>query len=392
MDWILVLVSYSWVALFGSQTLTDIFDAILIFTALFMAFKKNDVKVFFTNFKPAWLWPLWLGIILVGLLLNADLKISGTWRNFLEFRWILTFLSWIYIFQNAKDHKKIVQTLALLTVIMNMGSLIVWLDDTEERAGGLLWSVMAFAHNLAPVLCFYFIFLVTNWKKFITQEKILYTAVVITSLFLVISTFTRGVWVGSVVALLFTAFLWNRKVFAAVMGGLIIVFLIGITTSERFSNRVFTKTNNETRSNQERTALWRGNWEMIKEYPIFGVGLGMNKSHLRKYYDVFGYPENQRQSHAHNQYLQYWAGTGTLGFLCYLIFLFVILKYSFNGFKNSKDQYQSHLQLALLAALICFLVGSLTESNFNIAKNRFLFLLLAGMAVAWSNTNARSTD
>lgn len=385
MKWILVLLSISWLAIFTSQSLVDLSDLLVVATALVLAFKNQEWKKLFLSFKPSWLWPVWLGILLIGLLLNANLQSSEPWKDFFEFRWILTFLSWIYVLKNLLDHKKAFSVLGVLTLVLNIAAIIVWLKNPTERAGGLLGSIMSFAHNLAPVFCLYFILTLTNWKNLSPKVKALYVAVVMTSLALVIVTFTRGVWIGSVVALSVTAFIWNKKVFAGVVLGLVAIFLIGVTTSERFANRVFTRTANETDSNQERTALWRSNWAMIKDYPVFGVGIGQNKSHLRDYYDMFGYPQTQRQSHAHNQYLQYWAGTGTLGFICFLIFLFVVLKYSYQSYKDNQTSYLSHLQLGLLAAMICFLVGSLTESNFNIAKNRFLFLMLAGMAVAWSN-------
>jgi O-antigen ligase len=190
------------------------------------------------------------------------------------------------------------------------------------------------------------------------------------------------------------SFLWNKKFFVGVLVSVAAIVAIGISTSERFANRVLTRSSLEVDSNQERTALWKGNWAMVKDYPVFGVGLGANKSHLRKYYDEFGYPPGQRESHAHNQYLQYWAGTGTLGFFCFLSFLFIILRYAYAGIKSNKSEFDEKLFLGLLAALLCFLVGSLTESNFNIAKNRFFFLLIASIAIAWSgsNSNARSSN
>lgn len=384
MNWILSLLVLSWLAVFSSQSLVDLADVLVIGTALFWAYKNNDFKSLFTNFRPATLWPLWILIIFVGLALNTDLKTSGPWKDFFEFRWILTFLSWIYLLKNLRELKNVFHILGALTLALNVVALAIWLKDPSARAGGLLGSAMSFAHNLAPLFCASVLLMLSRWKLLNSKEKILYASLVATSGLMVLLTFTRGVWIGSIVAIGVTTFIWSRKVFAGALVAFIAVAAIGVSTSERFANRVFTKTANESDSNQERTALWRGNWEMIKEYPIFGVGLGANKQHLRKYYDLFGYPEGQRESHAHNQYLQYWAGTGTLGLLCYLVFLFFILKNAYQGYKTRDKEFLKNLHLAILAALICFLVGAITESNFNIAKNRFLFLSLAAMAVAWS--------
>ncbi len=387
MTWILFFLIMSWIAIFTSQSLIDLLDVAMTLTALFIAYKNQEIKRLFTNFRPAWLWPLWLSIILIGLFLNTNLQSAKAWEDFFEFRWILTFLCMIYLFKHLRNQQKAFNILAVITIVLNVIAFFLWLKTTYARAGGLLGASMSFAHNLAPVLCLYTILTLTNWKRFILKEKILYAAVVFTSAAIVVLTFARGVWIGSVVALLTTTFLWNRKIFVGLISALLVLVLIGISTNERFANRVLTKTADETNSNQERTALWRGNWEMVKEHPLFGVGLGANKSHLRRHYDTFGYPETQRKSHAHNQYLQYWAGTGTFGLICFLSFLFIVLKYSYQSYKKIDDPFIRSVQLALLAGLICFLVGAFTESNFNIAKNRFLFLILAAMAIAWSSSN-----
>jgi O-antigen ligase len=391
-NWIFVVLGVSLFAVFSSQSLVDISDLLVVGTAFWLAYKKKEWTKLWTSFKPGWIWPIWLVIIAIGLILNTDLHSKATWEDFLEFRWILTLLSWIYILRQISDHKKTFDDLGTILLSLNSIAFSIWLLDMNERAGGILGSIMSFAHNIAPIFCIYVILLITNWKTSTEKEKRFYAAVAISSGILVVTTFTRGVWIGSAFALMTATFIWNKKMFAGVIGSLIFVFLIGISTSKRFSDRVFTKTSNEKVSNQERTALWRGNWEMVKEYPIFGVGLGANKRHLRKYYDIFGYPEKQRQSHAHNQYLQYWAGTGTLGLMCFLLFISRVLNYSYQGFKKSENFYLKNLQLALLSALICFLIGALTESNFNIAKNRFLFLMLAGMAVAWSQTKTEKNQ
>jgi hypothetical protein len=40
------------------------------------------------------------------------------------------------------------------------------------------------------------------------------------------------------------------------------------------------------------------------------------------------------------------------------------------------------MALGALGGQLCFIVGSLTESNFSIAKNRYVFLLLASIGVS----------
>ena len=121
----------------------------------------------------------------------------------------------------------------------------------------------------------------------------------------------------------------------------------------------------------------------MQDHPLLGVGFGQNRNHLKKYYSELGFAADMPISHAHNQYLQFWAGTGTLGLLCYLTFLFFIFKAIWKGYRNAPGEYKG-VMLGLFSAVLCFIIGALTEANFNISKNRFLFLLLAGVAIGFS--------
>jgi hypothetical protein len=67
--------------------------------------------------------------------------------------------------------------------------------------------------------------------------------------------------------------------------------------------------------------------------------------------------------------------------LVFLYFLFwPILLQAMRWRKERVTTDQFYLLVGILAGMVCFVVGSLTESNFSIAKNRFLFLFIASIA------------
>ena len=383
MHWILSLFSLSLLAVFTSQSLVDLADILMVLTALFVSFKNQEIKILFTSFKPAWIWPAWLGVIVISYLVNAETINEEVLVDFLELRWIVTFLAAIYLVGRLKDQSKLIQIWGLILIVLNTVALVLFVNDQHWRASGVLGAVMAFSHNIAPIFCLYLVYLFLHWKSLSKNQKMLTLITVVTSGLLTLLTFTRGVWIGSFVGVMTALFIWNKKVAAGFLTAAILLGVTLVIFNPRVNARVLGKTDSETQSNDERIALWRANSRIIQESPFFGVGLGQNKFHLRKYFDEFGLSSKQRVSHAHNQYLQMWAGTGTLGFLFFLAFYWLILKYAYQGYQKAQNESQAW-QLGLLAALICFMVGSLTESNFNIAKNRYLFLILAGFAVAQS--------
>ncbi len=371
------------IAAFTSQSLVDLADFLLVGLALYYGFKNKDIEGLFKGFWPAWLWPVWLVVIFTGLALPLGINDQETWTNFVEFKWIFTLISVIFLTQKIVDLKKFFALSATILLILNCTSLFLFFYRHDGRTAGIFNAIMAFSHNIAPIFCLFTIFIFVNFRQLRRVGKFLVVTLALTSAVLTLLSYTRGVWIGSVVSITSCLLLWNYKKAGLFLIGLAIVGSILINTNQSVYDRTFSKTTSETSSNEARIALWRVNIRMALDHPIFGVGHNQNRYHLRKYYDELGYPPEMLISHAHNQYLQVWAGTGTLGLLCYLFFLFSIFKTAWQGYKNANEENKG-LLLGLISALFCFVIGALTEANFNISKNRFLFLLIAGMAIGFS--------
>ena len=92
-----------------------------------------------------------------------------------------------------------------------------------------------------------------------------------------------------------------------------------------------------------------------------------------------GVPEGFLESHAHNQYLHFLAGTGILGLFCFLVVVIGLFRMHFLAFKGLSEKqnyFWKGLALGVLGAEICFFVSGVTESNFSIAKNRYLIMTI----------------
>jgi len=73
-----------------------------------------------------------------------------------------------------------------------------------------------------------------------------------------------------------------------------------------------------------RFAIFRNSWEMIKDYFIKGVGLGNHKVYYPLYFRKVvverWFSEQFQLTNAHNDYIQTWSETGSIGMLFLLIF------------------------------------------------------------------------
>lgn len=122
--------------------------------------------------------------------------------------------------------------------------------------------------------------------------------------------------------------------------------------------------NGGTESGQIRLIVWKGAWEIFKHYPILGSGL---ETFAYSYYQYRPAAHNMTSewdflyNKAHNEYLNYLATTGIVGFATYMLvistFIFLCIKYYVSNIKQKKhNTYYLILTTSLLSAYISYLV------------------------------------
>lgn len=329
-----------------------------------------------------WLWLVWIAVVAIGLFTNNPVN-KDTLEAFVEFRWMLSFqvlcftLAWV-----EWDDRKIKWTLAIL-LVMTAISFILFPLSLDIRAGGPFHHSMPFSHTYGTAFAFSAGILLILLKNNSPHRKLALLTTISTGVITALS-MTRGIWLGMLVGTGVISLYRSRKYGIILTTWLVVVFALIIAFVPAARERAFSNTSSMANSDNQRIALLKGNFEIVKDYPLFGIGYGQNKEKIKPYYKKLGYPDNQFVSHAHNQYLHFLAGTGALGLLCYLFFVFTILKYTVIAYKklNPNEVMLKALTLGSLGGQVCFIVGSITESNFSIAKNRYIFLIVSAVGVS----------
>lgn len=139
-----------------------------------------------------------------------------------------------------------------------------------------------------------------------------------------------------------------------------------------------------TESGQIRLIVWRGAWEIFKHYPILGSGV---ETFAYSYYN-FRPKEHNLVSEwdflynkAHNEYLNYLANTGLVGFTAYMFFILSFIIWNKKviltrlKFKNSSLYIFS---LALLSSYIGYLVQNFF--GFSVVMVAIFFYLYPAIA------------
>lgn len=124
-----------------------------------------------------------------------------------------------------------------------------------------------------------------------------------------------------------------------------------------------------------RSRYWMEAIHMIRDYPVFGIGLNTYSVVGRGYkINWGGYP--------HNCYLQMAVETGIVGLLSFLWLLGVIFYKSFRNLRFMKDRSLAILLLGSLIGLGGFLVHSFFDTNFySVQLGSFMWLVM-GLIVA----------
>lgn len=130
-----------------------------------------------------------------------------------------------------------------------------------------------------------------------------------------------------------------------------------------------------------RTDLWKDVASMIKDFPLFGTGLG-----------TFGYAypvyklsvENPLvYLHAHNDYLELVSETGILGFASLMtalgLFLYTSLK-ALTRLAGEEDYFRFFIFLGALTGIFSILVHSFVDFGLQIPSNALYFAFLIGLS------------
>jgi O-antigen ligase len=128
-----------------------------------------------------------------------------------------------------------------------------------------------------------------------------------------------------------------------------------------------------------RSSLWRETLPLIAEYKLFGCGLGGFESAFLKHQAV----ANQFSvEFAHNDYLQYLAELGIVGFTLLAAIVAVLVSSVLRAFLLVTDQHRRLLSMACLTAFAAIALHSFVDFNTYIPANAMTLVWIAGIASA----------
>lgn len=387
-----------------SQSAMDLFSTLTVLTLLGLWIARGaslqTLKQIFTatGFEAALIF--WIFTVALSFALSP---VEGTdWLSrLLGFKWAIVMYLLAWGLQQSGLSARVQKPAAALLAICSAYAIFVYILGRDpinpdynlapwsggHRTGGFLSNAMTFAHVYGVYFCLVAGVAIHALRKPSKELIWILVALALTGVALVLS-FTRGVWLALFIATLVMGFIYRPKI-GAILGGLSAVTLailiqIWPTLKERLSQFSL--------GGDERSWIWAGHWKIFLDHPWTGVGYTENVRLIPEYYKQIGAPDGVIVSHAHNQYLQWLAGTGVIGLVAYLVFVLCFLRLSWKTYRALPDEevWLKGLALGTIGAQICFLVGGLTEANFEHSKMKYVMLIVWSIVIYLKSSRIRS--
>jgi O-antigen ligase len=178
---------------------------------------------------------------------------------------------------------------------------------------------------------------------------------------------------------------WSSTVFRLALGGVFLAaIMIGIVWvgGEQIIGRFGAIQDEVAVEAQEsnigvrRKEIWGATWQMFKEHPLAGVGIGGYWTAIPQYHNASGKMTPQQ---AHNDYLELLASGGVIGVLLGAGFVFLLVKFT-RAALSSTDPFRRAVCFGALAGLFGISIHSLVDFGLHIPINALICLTLVAIA------------
>jgi len=149
--------------------------------------------------------------------------------------------------------------------------------------------------------------------------------------------------------------------------------------------------------NNERLGLNHITYEVLKDYPVTGIGFGMltygDKVDLEAYKQRVsdGHKPIYALDYPHNMFLSIAVRVGVVGLLLFLYILFMCFKMCFEIVRKGKDTYIRKWGFCVLSSLVMFLIKGCFEPVLTHLTEVVLYTIFAMISILWRLNRASAT-
>ena len=235
--------------------------------------------------------------------------------------------------------------------------------DLEHRITGPAAHVMTYSGLMLPVALMFLVLWVHD-----RRNLWLLGGTILTTLTLLM-TYTRSAWLGWLCAVLVLAALKRPRLLAwAVPAGILVITFLPLPYFARVMSTFDTKQS----SNFDRIRMFQGGVEIVKDFPVLGVGPG----NMKEVYPLYRKPDAPRFRipHLHNNLVQLWAERGIVALAAYVALIALFLR------ECAKAWGSKYAELGV-AVTVGLVIAGMFEFNFGDTEVFYLMLDLFALVL-----------
>ena len=195
-----------------------------------------------------------------------------------------------------------------------------------------------------------------------------------------IFTWSRGAWLGCLIALLLYVLCLGHKALGYVIVGVLPTVTLLPLLPERVVRRFLSIASHADSSIVYRFNLWRGVGNMLSDHWLTGVGVG-ERAFCTVYAD-YALAGIETAPHSHSLYLQLLCSLGVMGLVVFALGLFLWLQRTLEWLKDTKDKTTSLVVLGSLAGIVALLIMGAFDHIWYNYRIYMLFWSVMGLVTA----------
>lgn len=196
-------------------------------------------------------------------------------------------------------------------------------------------------------------------------------------------TWSRGAWLGIMLATLVFFLIYTRKTMALCLAALFLIPFLPLILPETILTRFTSIGDLADSSTSYRVSIWQASVKIIGEYPLTGIGVGTGA--FSRVYPLYSLAGIESAPHSHNLFLQTAIEVGVPGLITLLAVIVLFAQGSFSFFKKCKDGDMKSgklLSLGFFAGMVGVLLQGLTDYIWYNYRLYLMFWLVIGLAEA----------
>jgi O-antigen ligase len=249
--------------------------------------------------------------------------------------------------------------------------------DLEHRITGPAAHVMTLSGLLLPSALLFLVL----WMHDRKNPWLLAGTIVVT--FALLLTFTRSAWLGWLMAV--AVLLTLKRPRMLIVAAPLLVFFIAFMPLPLFS-RVVSSFDLHQSSNLDRIRMVQAGVEIIKDYPLLGVG----PANIKEVYPLYRKHDAPRFRipHLHNNLVQLWAERGILALAAYVLLIALFLRECARAWNGPESRF-AEVGVAVTVGLVA---AGMFEFNFGDTEVFWIFLDICALVIAFTERPRPSNE